>query len=263
MTGMAFRLPGKALRLTTIALLAALASLAAKESQAKPATFVMEVSYSCLSAPSPPGCNPSQQQTTLIAFTADDTAVTDLTAQGGGKGYNILDKFSIGTAAFLASADTNVACSDGKALGFDPTVIANTGGGKTYRNGFSCSNIVITNSGVNLTLVNSAPRAASITGTTGQVQLFGNIQLDSTPHTVTRTFSVQSLTFPEMYIQNRWDSCQYSGFDSGAPVDSGQADGCVLQAGGGGAPNVDWVLKTKRPPSPAILVCYAICQMSK
>ena len=235
----------------------------AHDSQAKDMTFTFQIDYTC-GMNLKTGCDSVTPQFTQTSFTADDQQVTDLTAQSGGSGKGILTPFSIGTVS-LDSAFTTLACADGTPLRFDPTAVFLNAGGKTYRDGFSCPKVTIQNKLVKLDISGfsaSGSLRANISGLATKYFVNGKIRVTTNrSHTTQFVASSNNPLTHNIYIQNKWDSCTFAGFDAMGTVSSKEHDGCVLSYGPTTDSTALWKLETKREPAGAGISCYAICSV--
>jgi hypothetical protein len=245
------------LRLLACAVFGMLLLGAAPAAQAKPIKFVIQFTYIC-GMDQKIGCNGVTEQVAHTTFTADDQAVTDLTAQSGGTGKGILESFSIMNSGMLAR-DTTFACADGSPLRFDPTAVYFYTGGTTYKTGLSCANATISGNGLTFNLTkpfSGGTVGGAINAPPGKLFVTGRY-VYGLPGLIVRSYEANSINalVRDVVLQKGWDACQFAGFTTTGPADNNGPDGCVLT----GSPGGPYTLSVKRAISAQVITCSAIC----
>jgi hypothetical protein len=234
------------MRLLLVLLLAAVA-LPALEStaSAQNLTFSLRLAYRCGGTQAVPGCDAITDQATFTTLQAPANGPIDLTAQNGGKGV-------LSTFWMIAKRDSSgvvIACADGSPLIFDTSKLFTQ-----HADYFSCSKVTITGpDGLNLVLSPVADGRGGVQGSTAGGWVTGSYKFMARHIETLVSQEFVTLPLPKIAIQNRWDSCIFSGIEGIAPG-TAVPNGCLLHPGfSDGNP---WTLETL---SVGTQRCHAVC----
>jgi hypothetical protein len=222
------------------AVLSALASAAIAQN----VTFSLQLTYSC-NAPTA-GCDQLTEQRTFTTLQAPASGPINLTQENGGKG--VLSTFwMIGKRD---SSDFTIACADGSDLIFDTSKLfkVNTAG---Y---FSCGKVTIAGTDLNFTLDPAADGQGPLNGSANKGWVRGRFRFMARGIDTLISQEYVTLTLPKIAIQNKWDSCVFSGYEDVTPVHV-PVTGCLLHPGQND--NNPWTLETLFPGG--LDKCHAVC----
>ena len=224
---------------------AALPSLGSAAS-AQNVTFSVKLTYKCSGSPPPPGCDGATDQATFTTLQAPESGTIDLTAQNGGKG--VLSTFWM--IERRDSSDVVIACADGSNLVFDTSRLFTQ-----KADYFSCGKVTITGSGLNLVLSPAADGQGGVQGSTAKVGwVSGRFDFQARHIETLVTQEYVTLPLDKIPIQNKWDSCSFSGMEILAPSIPNAPQGCLLHPGVNDAN--PWTLQTLFMPN---YRCHAVC----
>jgi hypothetical protein len=239
-----FRFPAFGKLLLALVLAGAALPALGSAAVAQNVTFSLKLSYVC-SGGGAPGCDSITEQATFTTLQAPANGPIDLSKQNGGKG--VLSSFWL--IEKRDSANIVIACADGSALTLDTSKIF------TQKNDyFSCGKVTIKGSGLNLVLSPVADGRGGVQGSMANGSVTGKFRFMA--RHIDTLISQEFITLPldKIAIQNKWDSCSFTGMEVLIPSFPNGPQGCLLTPGAND--NNPWTLKT-------FLVtnyrCHAVC----